>query len=412
MPETPDGSTGANGNGDELIARGGKVDRQTLYSLYERQTADDETPISVSFKLSRQLNKRLDRYLVDRIPFLSRTSLQRLIREQAVTVNGRVGKPSMKLHAGDEIVAILPPPPSTEIPAEQMPLEVLHEDDDLIVINKHDDIIVHPARGNRSGTIINGLVWHFQHLTGGVLSTVGEKFARPGVIHRLDRHTTGALVFAKSDVAHWRLARQFEERRVEKRYLAVVHGRVEPLADVIDLPLGRHHTAKEKYAVRWDDTGKPSVTVYRVRELYERFTLLELELKTGRTHQIRVHLSYVGCPVVGDIVYGGEPIGRADLDNPPIPAGSRRDLNFARTRDEGLKVEAQAAERDDVIIAQPALHAAMLQLTHPLTRQTVRYTAPVHEPVATLVRELRKHNVDGPVATGGYWVDLSLTIPP
>ncbi|MHC4776277.1 MAG: S4 domain-containing protein, partial [Planctomycetota bacterium] len=174
----------------DLIAPGGKVDRETLYALYERQTDDDETPISVTFKLSRDLNKRLDRYLVDRVPFLSRTSLQRLIRERAVTVNGRTPKPATRLRAGDEVIAVLPPPPSAEIPAEEIPLEVLYEDDDLIVINKADDIIVHPARGNRSGTMINALAWHFQHETGGALSAIGEKYARPGVVHRLDRHTT------------------------------------------------------------------------------------------------------------------------------------------------------------------------------------------------------------------------------
>ncbi len=150
-------SNGGNPDGDDLIARGGKVDRERLFELYELQTGDDEQPISVTLRLSRDLNKRLDRYLVDRIPFLSRTSLQRLIREQAVTVNGLAPKPSTRLRAGDEIVAILPPPPSTEIPAEEIPLEVLFEDAELVVVNKADDIIVHPARGNTTGTMINGL---------------------------------------------------------------------------------------------------------------------------------------------------------------------------------------------------------------------------------------------------------------
>jgi hypothetical protein len=147
MPSVGNGNSNRNNDRDGLIARGGKVDRETLYALYEQQADDDETPISATFKLSRDLNKRLDRYLVDRIPFLSRTSLQRLIKEDGVTVNGRIGKPATRLRAGDEIVAVLPPPPSAEIPAEEIPLDVLYEDDDLIVINKVDDIIVHPARG-------------------------------------------------------------------------------------------------------------------------------------------------------------------------------------------------------------------------------------------------------------------------
>ena len=295
---------------DELLDAGGKVDRDALYRLYEG-SSDDDTPIRVRFELARDLNKRLDRYLVDRVPFLSRTSLQRLIREEAVTVNGRTPKASTKLRRGDVVIATLPPPPSKGIPAEDIPLDIVFEDDELIVINKADDIIVHPARGNLSGTIINALAYHFQHHSSGELSSVGEEFARPGVVHRLDRHTTGVMVAAKTDTAHWRLGRQFELRQTDKRYLAVVHGRMEPDADVIDVPLGKHPTEKTKYAVRWDDTGKPSVTIYRVRELYDDFTLVELELKTGRTHQIRVHLSYLGYPIVGDDYYGGRHPHRA-----------------------------------------------------------------------------------------------------
>ncbi|MBT8484421.1 MAG: RluA family pseudouridine synthase, partial [Phycisphaerae bacterium] len=210
---------------DDVLAPGGKVDRSILFDLYERLD-DDEQPISVRFVLSRDLNKRLDRYLVDRIPFLSRTALQRLIREEAVTVNGRTPRASTKLRQGDVVVAVLPPPPSRDIPPEDIPLEIIFEDADIIVINKHDDIIVHPARGNRSGTIINGLAYHFAHRSGGALSSVGEEFARPGVVHRLDRHTTGVMVAAKSDTAHWRLGRQFEMRTTSKTYLAFVHGTV------------------------------------------------------------------------------------------------------------------------------------------------------------------------------------------
>lgn len=370
----------------DLITPGGKVDRELLFSLYEQSeqaTGDDEAPVTVRFELSRDLNKRLDKYLVDRIPFLSRTSLQRLIREQAVFVNGRVPKASTKLRQGDEVIATLPPPPSTAIPAEDIPLDVLYEDDDLIVINKQADIIVHPARGNRSGTIINALAWHFQHRSSGELSTVGEEFARPGVVHRLDRHTTGVMVAAKSDTAHWRLGKQFEQRKTDKRYLAVVHGRMETDADVIDMPLGKHSTQREKYAVRWDATGKPSVTIYRVREVYADHTLVELELKTGRTHQIRIHLSHIGYPIVGDDMYGGRHVYFEDI---PGVGGA------------------------GPIITRQALHAAMLGFTQPMTNKPMTLQAPLHADMRLLVQTLRKQGVLRAPSVAGAVLDLEQVV--
>ena len=369
-----------------LIAPGGKVDRQQLFALYEADSGDDETPISVSFKLTRDLNKRLDRYLVDRIPFLSRTSLQKIIKERAVTVNGKVPKASTKLRLGDEVVAVLPPPPSTEIPPEDIPLDILFEDDELVVINKRDDIIVHPARGNRSGTLINGLAYHFLHNTSGGLSKVGTEFARPGVVHRLDRHTTGVLVFAKTETAHWRVSKQFEHRTVDKRYLAVVHGQVEPSADVIDVPLGKHQTAREKYAVRWDATGKPSVTIYRVREVYKDYTLLELQIKTGRTHQIRVHMSHLGYPIVGDDMYGGKHLTIGDVTGPG--GDGKRSLR-------------------DPLITRQALHAALLSFTHPISDKRCTYQAPLPADFKDLVTLLRNHRMLETPNVSGTTINLT-----
>ncbi len=368
---------------------GGNIDTTALFNAYEEQRNDDDSPIEVVFNLSRDLNKRLDSYLAVRIPFLSRTSLQRLIDEKAVSVNERYPKASTKLRKGDVVRVILPPPPSTELTAEEIPIKVLYEDKDLIVINKDDDIIVHPARSNKSGTIINALAWHFQNVSGGSLSTVGEEFARPGVVHRLDRHTTGVMVAAKTDTAHWRLSKQFEKRQTHKRYLAVVHGEVEPLSDTIDVPLGKHQTKRDGYAVRWDDSGKPSVTVFHVRELYDGFTLLELELKTGRTHQIRLHLQHLGYPIVGDDIYGGKHLKVLDI----VPRGI----------DCGL-------DRTQFVIQRQSLHAAYLAFTHPIAEKPEEFTAPLHGDMAELVTLLRKHRFKKAPKVPNAIIDLDSAI--
>ena len=341
-----------------------------MFRAYEEQAGDEETAVEVTFTIAKNLNRRLDSYLATRIPFLSRTSIKRLIEEKLVTINGATPKGSTKIHRDDVINVTLPPPPSSELPAENIPLKIIYEDHDLIVINKDDDIIVHPARSNKSGTIINALAWHFQHVSDGALSTVGEEFARPGVVHRLDRHTTGVMVAAKTDTAHWRLSKQFENRKTRKRYLAVVHGEVEPLTDLIDVPLGKHPTKRDGYAVRWDETGKPSVTVFHVREQSDGYTLLELDLKTGRTHQIRLHLQHLGYPIVGDDIYGGKHLKVLDI----VPRGAECDK-----------------ERTEFVIQRQALHAGILAFTHPITEVSCEFTAPLHGDMAELVKMLRQH---------------------
>ena len=354
-----------------LLGAGGAVDRDALFAIYEENAAkDDESPVTVEFELLKDLDKRLDRYLVDRVPFLSRTQIQRLIDEEAITVNGRVPKSSTKLRKGDRIVAALPPPPSGAIQPEDIPLDVLYEDDSIIVVNKPAGLIVHPARSHKSGTLVNALAWRFKHVSGGELSKVGEEFARPGVVHRLDKHTSGAIVSAKNDTAHWRLGKQFEMRRTDKRYLALVHGSPEKDVETIDLPLGKHPSIKEKYAVRFDETGKPSLTIARVRERYvapggEKYALVELELKTGRTHQIRVHLSYLGMPIVGDDMYGGK-----------------------HTTERML-----GGEGDAMLLARQALHATTLGFRHPMTEKPMSFTAPVAADIARAISLLRRASV-------------------
>jgi len=353
---------------DELLNAGGKVDLRALAEALEDSPDDQDRPLSVRFLLRNDVRKRLDRYLVDRVPFLSRTSLQKLIRESAVTVNGRVPKPSTVLREGDEVIAWLPPPPAKDIPEEEMPLDVLFEDEHVIVINKQADLIVHPARGHLSGTLVNALAWHLRHRSAGGLSSVGRELARPGIVHRLDRNTTGVMIAAKTDTAHFRLGHQFEQRTTRKRYLAVVHGRVEPVADVLTFPMGKHTTVRNKYAVRYDETGKEAVTVYRVRERCEDFSLVEIELRTGRTHQIRVHMAHLGYPLVGDELYGGRVLSVGDL------AGSAG-VNGRSPR--------------EPIMSRQALHAALLGVRHPISGEALQWQAPWPADLRDLIELIR-----------------------
>ncbi len=360
----------------DLIMPGGKVDPDAVRAAYEtaRQNGDDEFLVRVRFDISRSsLSTRLDKYLTTRVTFMSRNQLQNLMTQGGATVNGKAGKSSTKLKAGDQIELIIPPPPSGDIEPDPIPLDVLYEDEHILVVNKQPDIIVHPARAENRGTMLNALVHHFQTNSSGELSSVGEEFARPGVVHRLDRNTSGCIVFAKTDQAHWQMGKQFEERKVDKRYLALVQGWVEPDEQMIDLPLGPHLSrakgAREKRVVRFDDLGKPSKTVCRVRERYElpalghkhvsrRYTLVELELMTGRTHQIRVHLSHIGYPIVGDDLYRGKPL--MDEDSNPL-------------------------------IDRQALHAALLAFTHPINHEPIAFVAPVRDEMLECIRYLREH---------------------
>ncbi len=376
--ETGDESVSAS-LGDRLIMPGGKVDPHAIASAIERarklaaarsdesgEAEDVELP-EVTFTLQRDLATRLDKYLTSRVTFMSRTQLQKLIDDGGVTVNAKPAKPSTKLTLGDTVRMLVPAPPSKNIQPEDIPIEVLHEDDHLLVVNKAADIIVHPARSENSGTMLHALAWHMRTNSWGSLSEVGEEFARPGVVHRLDRHTSGCIVFAKTDEAHWKLGRQFEQRTVDKRYLAVVHGRVEPDIDVIDAPIGPHPSKqkgyREKQVVRHDDLGKNAVTICRVRERYRtphagELTLVELELKTGRTHQIRVHLSHLGWPIVGDDMYSGRPFADPTTG--------------------------------EVVIDQQALHAALLAFEHPVLRTPMTFTAPLRAELLALIEALRQ----------------------
>ncbi|MEX2670476.1 MAG: RluA family pseudouridine synthase [Phycisphaeraceae bacterium] len=366
------------------------------------------------FRLHRDLRKRLDRYLRDRLPALSRSRLQKLINEGAVTVNDRQPKSSTQLRVGDVVDVVVPPPPIKQIPAEDIPIDVLYEDEHLIVLNKQPDLVVHPARSNMHGTMVNALAWYFRHIEANgleALSKVGVDEFRPGIVHRLDKDTTGAIVVAKTDEAHWRLNRQFERRQVQKYYLALVHGEMKPPGDVIDAPIGKHPAVAEAYAVRHDNNGRDAITLYRVREVFDGYSLVELELKTGRTHQIRVHLTWLGHPIVSDIIYGGEPLGEPEFHQPVQPTGGKTMLTYARQKMEGVKIWQRMAERDDLLIARPALHATILQFTQPITGEPIRITAPMYPDMAALIRRLRTERPkSGPLPAEGAMVDMDAVL--
>jgi 23S rRNA pseudouridine1911/1915/1917 synthase len=304
-----------------------------------------ETP-PLTFSITEpEAGERLDTFLSARIEGWSRARLQRLIEDGDVFVNAREAKPAYKLRAGDTIEIELTAAPAAEFVPENIPIEVVHEDDDLIVVNKPAGIVVHPAAGLSSGTLANALAFHFQQL-----SSAGGA-ARPGIVHRLDKGTSGLLVVAKSETAHESLADQFRAREVFKSYLALVHGQVEKRTGEIDQPIARDPRNRTRMAIVRG--GRAALSLYRIREAFGRFTLLEVELKTGRTHQIRVHLAWLRHPVVGDEVYGG---------------GRDKTVSDPQIRSAIAKLKRQF------------LHAAQLGFRHPRTKEQMLFRAPLpHE---------------------------------
>ena len=303
--------------------------------------------------------RRLDKYLHGRFGNLSRSFIQNAIKQGAVKVNGKTAKQSQKLSPGDIIEFSPPEPPSKDIPPENIPLDIIYEDQDLIILNKQPDMIVHPARGNTHGTLVNALAFYSDQLSSGL----GE--FRPGIVHRLDRNTTGVMVVTKNDAAQWKIAKQFETRQVNKTYLAIVHGTPDLTADRIKVPLGTHPRIREKYAVR-PETGKEAVTFYEILETFRGFSLLKLTPRTGRTHQIRVHLSYIKHPIVCDGMYGGKLIYPWQL------------------------ADAEPTVQEP-ILSRVALHAFSLEFKHPTSGKTVQFQAPLPKDMQNLLNALRKY---------------------
>lgn len=298
-----------------------------------------------------QVGIRLDAYLASQIEGWSRARLQRLIENEDVLVNGKVSKPSYKLRDGDEIEVELVAPAADVFTPENIPLDIVFEDETLVVVNKPAGLVVHPAAGTPSGTLANALAYHFQKLPGTVV--------RPGIVHRLDRDTSGLLVVAKTEAALENLSDQFRDRSVYKSYVALVHGRVLSNTGKIDQPLARDRSNRTRMAVVRG--GRNSLTLYRVRQAFDRFTLLDVELKTGRTHQIRVHLAWLKHPVVGDETYGG---GR---DN--------------TIKDPRLRARIRALHRQ-------FLHAEKLGFKHPKTGEFVKFESPLPPELEDLVTRI------------------------
>jgi 23S rRNA pseudouridine1911/1915/1917 synthase len=291
---------------------------------------------------------RLDVYLASQFDGWSRARLQRLIENEDVLVNGKVAKPSYKLREHDEIEVELISPPADFFTPENIPLEIVYEDETLAVVNKPAGLVVHPAAGTPSGTLANALAYHFQQLP--------DRGVRPGIVHRLDRDTSGLLVVAKTEAALENLSDQFRDRTVFKSYVALVHGRMAASSGRIDQPLARDPSNRTRMAVVRG--GRNALTLYRVRQTFDRFTLLDVELKTGRTHQIRVHLAWLKHPVVGDGTYGA---GRDNtIQDPQL-----------RSRIRNLK--------------RQFLHAEKLGFKHPVTNEFVKFESPLPPELSDLL---------------------------
>lgn len=287
--------------------------------------------------------ERIDKFLAIESEDFSRSQIQQWIKDGHVQVNGHVVKPNQKLQENDQVLLRIPPPKELHIEAEEMDLPIVYEDSDLVVINKPRGLVVHPAPGHYSGTLVNGLLAHCHDLSGinGVL--------RPGIVHRIDKDTSGLIMVAKNDKAHLSLAQQLKDHTVTRRYLAIVHGNIQHNKGTIDAPIGRDPSHRQQMAVV--SGGKKALTHFRVLERFEHYSIVELHLETGRTHQIRVHMKYIGHPLAGDPKYG---------------------------------------QAKTLSIAGQALHAGVLGFKHPQSGEHMEFEAPTPEDIENEISLLRR----------------------
>lgn len=297
------------------------------------------------FEIQNGQEMRLDKYLATQFPEQTRSFLQKLIKDGEVLVNKKQVKSGFSLSVGDEVSVNIPEPKELDVEPQKMDLEIVYEDEDVILINKPKGMVVHPAPGHTKDTLVNGLLYHCKDHLSGI-----NGVARPGIVHRIDRDTTGILIVCKNDLAHQSIAAQLKEHSITRRYRALVHGNLKDDQGTIEGAIGRHPVDRKKMAIN-ERNGKPAVTHYTVLERFGSYTLIECVLETGRTHQIRVHMASTGHPLVGDEVYG-------------------------------------PAKRPFQLQGQ-CLHAMVLGFVHPRTGEYMEFSAPLPEYFENLLNKLR-----------------------
>lgn len=288
--------------------------------------------------------ERIDKYLSEQLEDMTRSHIQKLIKENMVRVNGMAVKSNFKLSASDQIEVEIPELKEPDILPENIPLDILYEDQDILVVNKPKGMVVHPAPGHYTGTLVNAIMYHCKDNLSGINGVM-----RPGIVHRIDMDTTGSLLICKNDRAHQALAEQLKEHSITRKYHAIVHGRLKEDEGTIDKPIGRHPIDRKKMSVHCTN-GREAITHYRVLKRFQQFTYIECQLETGRTHQIRVHMSSIGHPILGDQIYG--------------PAKCP------------YKLQGQT------------LHAKLLGITHPTTGKYMEFDAPLPDYFQALLEKM------------------------
>jgi len=299
----------------------------------------------IDFIIEDSTSERIDNYIATKFPELSRSLIKKLIDDKQVTVNSNNIKPSYHVKKNDKITLVIPKPKSIDLSPSPIDIEILYEDDDIVVVNKPAGMVVHPAPGHYEHTLVNALLYHCKNLSSinGVL--------RPGIVHRLDKDTSGVMIAAKNDKAHQRLICQFSQRETEKIYFGIVCGKISPKTPgYIEMPIGRHPVHRKKMSV-YSKKGRDAITTFQVIKEYEIFSLLKIQIKTGRTHQIRVHLAHLGHPIIGDTEYGSSKNNRELSDK----------------------------------VSRQMLHAFSLTILHPITNEKMTFRAKLPDDMRNLL---------------------------